>query len=152
MDTATVSKIRSNELTIQESQLRGEQAALAESSNNSLIAQQKLKLGGGCAGKIEDEEEDNPENELRSQEGREKADRNKWKWKQGICRVSSCPTRPGATKIGPCAVCENCQHQFDRGVDPTKAKPAIQPALNVEEVYSFLASQDKKGERQLQHV
>ncbi|HSX46972.1 MAG TPA: hypothetical protein VLF87_03225 [Patescibacteria group bacterium] len=43
-----------------------------------------------------------------------------WKWKQGVCRVQACPSRPGKTKVGPCEVCEKCQTKFDRGEDPTK--------------------------------
>lgn len=46
-----------------------------------------------------------------------------WKWKTGVCRVEVCPSRPGKTKIGPCAVCKRCQAIFDRGSDPTKLKP-----------------------------
>ena len=36
-----------------------------------------------------------------------------WKWKQGICRVQTCPTRPGKTEVGPCSVCRGCQAKFD---------------------------------------
>lgn len=43
-----------------------------------------------------------------------------WKWKEGICRVDNCPTRPGKTKVGPCSVCKDCQSKFDAGQDPTK--------------------------------
>lgn len=45
-----------------------------------------------------------------------------WRWKKGVCRVKSCPTRPGSTMVGPCSVCKSCQIQFDKGIDPTKAK------------------------------
>jgi len=50
-----------------------------------------------------------------------------WEWKQGICQVESCTTRPGKTKVGPCSVCEKCQAKFDAGVDPTK--PSILSVL-----------------------
>lgn len=43
-----------------------------------------------------------------------------WTWKRGVCRVDSCPTRPGKTQVGPCAVCKRCQKMFDKGIDPTK--------------------------------
>lgn len=49
--------------------------------------------------------------------------KNSWKWKQGVCRVESCPTRPTKTKVGPCSVCARCQAIFDKGDDPTKNKP-----------------------------
>lgn len=45
-----------------------------------------------------------------------------WKWKQGVCVVQSCPTRPGKTEVGPCSVCKKCQLKFDKGKDPTKDK------------------------------
>lgn len=47
-----------------------------------------------------------------------------WQWKQGVCQVKSCPTRPTKTKVGPCSVCERCQRKFDAGQDPTKDKPS----------------------------
>jgi hypothetical protein len=43
-----------------------------------------------------------------------------WKWKRGICQVSSCQTRPGMTDVGPCSVCRGCQKEFNAGRDPTK--------------------------------
>jgi hypothetical protein len=46
--------------------------------------------------------------------------RGSWKWKEGVCRVEACPTRPGKTKVGPCEVCVRCQAKFDSGLDPTK--------------------------------
>jgi hypothetical protein len=42
-----------------------------------------------------------------------------WEWSSGVCRISNCPTRPGATEVGPCAVCRDCQAIFDTGDDPT---------------------------------
>ena len=59
-----------------------------------------------------------------------------WTWKRGVCRVDSCPTRPGKTQVGPCAVCKRCQKMFDKGIDPTKfsmrkSEPAVKaPKLN----------------------
>jgi hypothetical protein len=41
-----------------------------------------------------------------------------WVWKNGTCRVDSCPTRPRRVKVGPCAVCVSCQDHFDRGRSP----------------------------------
>lgn len=42
-----------------------------------------------------------------------------WRWKSGKCRVPNCPS-PRPTKIGPCSVCRNCQHQSDKGVNLMK--------------------------------
>ena len=50
-------------------------------------------------------------------------DKKYWKWKQGVCVVKSCPTRPGKTTVGPCSVCTSCQYKFDAGKDPTNEKP-----------------------------
>ena len=54
--------------------------------------------------------------------GVELNEKSTWKWKNGVCRVEACPTRPGKTKIGPCDVCSRCQSKFDKGIDPTKFK------------------------------
>jgi hypothetical protein len=54
--------------------------------------------------------------------GIELNEKSTWTWKKGVCRVESCPTRPGKTKVGPCDVCSRCQHIFDKGIDPTKYK------------------------------
>jgi len=41
-------------------------------------------------------------------------------WKDGVCRVDNCPTRPGKTKVAQCSVCRCCQLWFDKGRDPAK--------------------------------
>jgi len=43
-----------------------------------------------------------------------------WAWKKGVCRIDNCPTRPGQTDVGPCDICRNCQHWFERNRDPAK--------------------------------
>lgn len=48
-----------------------------------------------------------------------------WVWKSGVCRVDNCPTRPGKTKVGPCDVCQSCQHVFDKGGDPVKLYKSV---------------------------
>jgi hypothetical protein len=53
-----------------------------------------------------------------------------WKWKQGVCVVKVCASRPGKTEVGPCSVCRKCQGQFDRGKDPTKSAAANKPHDN----------------------
>jgi hypothetical protein len=43
-----------------------------------------------------------------------------WEWKQGVCAVKTCSSRPGKTEVGPCSICKSCQEDFDHGNDPTK--------------------------------
>lgn len=43
-----------------------------------------------------------------------------WAWKNGVCRVEKCPSRPKTTQVGPCSICKRCQQIFDTGKDPTK--------------------------------
>ena len=43
-----------------------------------------------------------------------------WAWKNGVCRVEKCPSRPKTTQVGPCSVCRRCQQLFDTGKDPSK--------------------------------
>ncbi len=51
--------------------------------------------------------------------GGKDANPEQWDWKNGICRTDNCPTRPKRTKVGPCSVCQGCQHLYDQGKDPT---------------------------------
>jgi hypothetical protein len=53
-----------------------------------------------------------------------------WTWTRGQCRVDACPTRPGKTMVGPCAVCKRCQKMFDKGIDPTKFDAPRTEGLN----------------------
>jgi hypothetical protein len=57
------------------------------------------------------------------------------KYKPGICRVESCPTRPGKTDVGPCSVCRTCQYKFDHGGDPTTE-------VDIGKVFSLKVKQD----------
>lgn len=57
IEPEVVETIRVNELSMQSSLGRGEQAAAVEAQNNSLIAGRRIKVGGGCAGEIEDLED-----------------------------------------------------------------------------------------------
>lgn len=45
-------------------------------------------------------------------------ERKNWKWKNGLCAVKECPTRPAKTEVGPCSVCRKCQVIFDKGKNP----------------------------------
>lgn len=101
----------------------GAQLALREAVRVAVIS----FCGGGSAGrgankggssknkKSEKSSDENTEDEQDAMEQNED-----WTWKRGICRVDSCPTRPGKTQVGPCAVCKRCQKMFDKGIDPTK--------------------------------
>lgn len=59
--------------------------------------------------------------EMNTLESLIKSGTEKWNWKKGVCRVEECPTRPGKTDVGPCSVCRGCQHEFDKGGNPTKS-------------------------------
>jgi hypothetical protein len=91
-------------------------------------AQGDLKVGCGGAVRTENDSSLDPNNPVDLKEtfdsifGDEKSG---WKWKQGVCRVKACPTRPGKTRVGPCEVCVRCQAKFDSGNDPTKTSGAV---------------------------
>ncbi len=77
----------------------------------------------GCGGRIGQDPdilEEGANNALSSVMDGNESERKNWKWKQGICVVPRCPTRPGTTKVGPCSVCSCCQLEFDKGKDPVK--------------------------------
>lgn len=67
-----------------------------------------------------------------------KEDKEDWVWKEGVCQVQSCSTRPGKTKVGPCSVCEKCQAEFDKGKDPTKNKPVSESKVAKLALYNIL--------------
>ncbi len=123
-------QILSNEYFIELARLNDMDSSDLEAKNNQLTARQEVKLGGrGCPGDTNNHfrSEDNDGNDKNSSSPKREAESKEenWKdkkerWKKGICRIPSCSTRPGETKIGPCSVCSRCQIKFDLGADPTK--------------------------------
>jgi hypothetical protein len=97
-------------------EIRARQTALQRN-----IAKRNLRIGGGCAGDRESNfnGDDSPDGADVSEttSGEDSTD---WTWKKGVCRVEACKS-PKPTEVGPCHVCRNCQHMFDKGIDPTKA-------------------------------
>ena len=75
----------------------------------------------GCGGAIAIDS-DKPEQAFNNIFGGGEKNNEAWSWKNGVCRVEKCPSRPKTTMVGPCSVCKRCQRLFDDGVDPTKAK------------------------------
>lgn len=89
----------------------------------SLALLQSMKEGKvmvGCGGAI-DLMSDGPQQAFENIFGGEK-NNEAWSWKNGVCRVEKCPSRPKTTMVGPCSVCKRCQKLFDDGLDPTKGK------------------------------
>ena len=120
MDPQIAQRIRQNETLIQLGWENGYDTRAIEAENNRLIASQNVKVGGGCPGTNEAKfrklvNEPGFEGQEPDQENQDT-----WRWKTGVCRVASCPTRPGKTEVGPCEVCRKCQARFDHGEDPTK--------------------------------
>lgn len=81
---------------------------------------------GGCPGNIELGENDplaalskglDIENKIKVQQAAFGGIENKmnWKWKEGVCIVKGCKTRPGKTKVGPCNICEPCTIRDNNG-------------------------------------
>ncbi|MCA9327177.1 hypothetical protein KDA14_01480, partial [Candidatus Saccharibacteria bacterium] len=116
-----------------------EQVQAAQMNLARRVVVQNIETGGGCSGSARNtfgktaaeqgaEGILEPDAELmrgvgenaNPYEQRGKKGKSSWKWKSGVCQVRSCPTRPGATKGGPCSVCVRCQHKFDMGLDPTR--------------------------------
>lgn len=112
----------------------GNYAAAQQFANNA--AKNEQSVGCPSANKARKDQQDNltsgANNETDDKEdgGESKAI---WKWKTGVCRVESCSTRPGQTKVGPCDICERCQHAFDNGGDPTKYKANLQKDSKAED-------------------
>jgi hypothetical protein len=99
----------------------------ASSAGNVLDGARAGRTYGGCTKSINPGKE-SPEDPLGLNSDRPQdafggldegeADKKKWQWKRGVCRINYCPTRPRQTEIGPCDVCRSCQNKFDSGLDP----------------------------------
>ena len=133
VDSAVLQQIHTNQLLIQMGYINQMEVQALEAQNARLIASVNIKPRGGCtvtgsAGFKNNDPSSSADgvgNELGvdKQNQQTEMERSSWKWKRGVCVVKSCATRPGTTMVGPCSVCKHCQHAFDMGKDPTKAKP-----------------------------
>lgn len=104
-----------------------QQIRLMQAAMERQVARTDIKVGGGCAGGTQYENDRLTALNLGRTESDgsgapESAENNRgnWKWKRGVCQVRACPS-PKPTEVGPCSVCRRCQNEFDRGHDPTKA-------------------------------
>lgn len=126
LDGDAATRIYNNEMMIQSLMVSGYSAhdiAAFEAQSNRLVASQNIKVGGGCPGDSEADFRNNrdnsgPEGATSNTSGNNNQSKEDWKWKSGVCRIVKCPTRPGPTQVGPCAVCRGCQRLFDTGRDP----------------------------------
>jgi hypothetical protein len=70
-------------------------------------------------------------------------------WKDGVCRIDGCPTRPGKTKVAQCSICRGCQAWFDKGRDPAKLyksfKPVQKNTVNLQ--FNFSADENEKADK-----
>lgn len=156
MDKETAWQIYQNEVELQAVSGNIWQMRELEARNNRLVASQNVETGGGCAtgaGSVFGENMGGSGSENNENSDAESS----WTWKPGVCRVEACSTRPGSTLVGPCSVCKDCQHAFDRGEDPTKGKVVEMKTesvslINYDEIYKFLKrAEGKKGsDRELQ--
>jgi hypothetical protein len=146
---------------LEASGVSAEEIAMQQASLNRTVAQHNLVVGGGCAGenraKFKDGPDDGTDGEAADEDGtRSQAadpeNKSSWKWKSGVCRVPRCGS-PKPTKVGPCDVCVNCQHAFDRGQDPTKsilapvAKETPSATDHVDDLLRGLSEQFEKQQR-----
>lgn len=74
------------------------------------------KHGGACPGTFEYGNNLGDKDDPQAAFGGAKEKADKWDWKKGYCRIPQCPTLPGKTSVGPCAVCRKCQSKFDSGL------------------------------------
>ncbi len=96
------------------------------------LSRHTIAIGGGCSGQkiaafrtgLEGNDDEIANIDTVDGQGSETAIT--WKWKRGMCRIEACAS-PKPTEVGPCSVCRNCQHMFDRGQDPTKLSKILGP-------------------------
>jgi hypothetical protein len=99
-------------------------------------ARRKGEVMSGCGGTVDGESnDDSAESQLEKAGYGGKLDTGligdaskaeKLVWKDGVCIIDNCPTRPGKTKVAQCSICKLCQGWFDKGKDPSNIyKPEI---------------------------
>jgi hypothetical protein len=94
------------------------------------VADQERTSFNGCGMSSKASESKNAEqqnSELGYGNKADKSDSEKLIWKDGVCRIDNCPTRPGKTKVAQCSVCRGCQALFDKGRDPSKLYKKFRP-------------------------
>jgi len=132
VDAATARALQDGMRFIQQLRASGvpqTELRLLQSQLNRRFASANFSVGGGCPGKNADNFNNRKPGDIDPLTGEaygrddDPEDKSTWKWKRGVCRVESCPTRPNETKVGPCSVCERCQAKFDNGEDPTEEAP-----------------------------
>lgn len=99
--------------------------ALMEMNGAGNRAQARGETFSGCGSTLGSSGSSSAESQLDSLGYGNQADKpesgsEKLVWKDGICRIDKCPTRPGKTKVAQCSVCKTCQGWFDRGKDPNR--------------------------------
>jgi hypothetical protein len=124
VDKQALQRVRDTEVLIQTSRMQGLDVRALEAQQNRDVAQLSIKPSGGCGGQNRTEfrnDGDVPENSLKTTETSSDSEgKESWTWKEGVCQVKACDSRPGKTKVGPCSICVKCQAVFDSGGDPTK--------------------------------
>ncbi len=125
-DAQSVAKLKRNEEEVQFAYDRGYEYQIQTIENRAdrKIAQQNVKVGGGCSGSNRHKFRGNDEDSGTEGANQELSNSNrqeKWKTKKGTCVVRNCPTRPNRVRVGPCGVCmERCQKIYDEGKDPSR--------------------------------
>ena len=117
-------RLRVQQIMPQDAIIASSQATITVHNEIQLALLQSVQEGKvmiGCGGAIAIDS-DKPEQAFNNIFGGGEKNNEAWSWKNGVCRVEKCPSRPKTTMVGPCSVCKRCQRLFDDGVDPTKAK------------------------------
>lgn len=99
--------------------------AIAEMNGAGNRAQARGETFSGCGSSVGSGKSTSAESQLDSAGYGNESDKAesgsvKLVWKDGVCRIDKCPTRPGKTKVAQCSVCKLCQGWFDKGKDPNR--------------------------------
>lgn len=99
-----------------------QERALGEMYRAGSDAQARGETFSGCGMSLQNTSAEEQHEALGygNQTDKESGKSEKLVWKDGVCRIENCPTRPGKTKVAQCSVCRGCQWWFDRGRDPAK--------------------------------
>ena len=135
---------------------------MLEAQLNRNVAQQNVKVGGGCAGETDTEFKVGDSvvvfkdaiTKALEAAGIVTSESKTGKITKGSCVVKTCPTRPNKVDVGECGVCiERCQKKYyDKGRDPTKVgivTKAVGESTTKGEVYFVTPPKEKPEPRVL---
>ncbi len=127
--------------------------AMAEMNGAGNRAQARGEVFSGCGASLQNVNNVSAEDQLAKMgygnlADKESSGSEKLVWKDGICRIDNCPTKPGKTKVAQCSVCKLCQGWYDKGKDPSKVYSVVSKTSFWGIIENSFGKQDNRDEQE----